>query len=364
MSNPLDVQELVEYCFDFLHGSKSDLKACALVCRGWVYAAQSQLFAKMDICDSMVDQHRRVAQLLEISQSPHILALVSRLEINLHYLASESFLGAITQFTRLKEVRISGNSMASTPGTASLAVGALLSLTTVQRVELHCAFPTPSAFLQIWGGCSENVKHLELGSVHVNDFEYDWASSPVLLRSKVKLASLRVLYGDFILPWLTTDACPFAFSQLTSLTVCALKEHLIDWSVFQPKMIERLEIGSNAIQKPINLGPFTRLRHLVLQVHGPRNLAIALTVLATIPPANHISRITLDCTYPSQSDIFTRLDDLLFGMPLPELVEVEFFTEYRNVEEPVKQALPKLHACGLLGVKSWGSAYANTRGFT
>jgi hypothetical protein len=151
------------------------------------------------------------------------MALVSRLEIHLYYL---SFLTAINQLTRLKEVRISG-SLASTPQTTVMSVRGLLRLPTVERVELYCTFPSPAAFLQIWDGCSESIRHLALGnrSIRVNDSDYDWASSPMSdNRPKLKLQSFRLLLGDFILPWVTADACPFAFSQLTMLCVGQAKD--------------------------------------------------------------------------------------------------------------------------------------------
>jgi hypothetical protein len=197
----------------------------------------------------MVNQHLRIPQLLEISRSVHILALVSRLGIKLHYLASDSFFAAVKQFTRLNDVRISGNSVASTPETAILVVRTLLGLGTVRRVELCCTFPSPAAFQQIWDGCSENIRHLELESVHVNDFEYDWASAPAVLdrRSKTKLVSLRLLNADFILPWLETDACPFTFAQLASLTLTVLRNGLTHWRGFQPDEIERLELGASVV---------------------------------------------------------------------------------------------------------------------
>ncbi|KAF8205527.1 hypothetical protein K438DRAFT_514060 [Mycena galopus ATCC 62051] len=148
MSNIFDVQELIDYCLDFLD-LKSDLKTCALVHRTWVYAAQSRLFVNLDICNSVVNQHLRIQQLPEICRSPRILTLVLRLEIDLHYLGSTSFSASIKQFTRLKEVRLSGNSVDSTRETAMQAIHALFGISTVERAEMCCTFPSPSDFLRI-----------------------------------------------------------------------------------------------------------------------------------------------------------------------------------------------------------------------
>ncbi|KAJ6531103.1 hypothetical protein B0H19DRAFT_1082076 [Mycena capillaripes] len=85
-SDPLDIQELIECCLDFLRDSKPDLMACAL--------------------QSIALQNAVVR-----STPANLTAfgdLVVRLEIH-HYLALDSFSGAIKQFTRLKEVRISGS---------------------------------------------------------------------------------------------------------------------------------------------------------------------------------------------------------------------------------------------------------------
>ncbi|KAF7364010.1 hypothetical protein MSAN_01059700 [Mycena sanguinolenta] len=358
MFNPLHVQELLECCLQFLRDSQSDLKSCALVCRAWVYAAQTQLFSHLDIFNSMVDQHLRILQLSEISQSPHILALVIRLDINLHYLKSESFLASIAQFTRLRRVRISGHSVESTSGTRMLAIRALLGLSTVQHAEVCCTFPSPAAFLRIWDGCSENITHLELGGVRVNDFEYDWASAPASSRSpKIQLACLRVWHGDFILPWLSSDACPFAFSQVTDLTLTMLKLNLINWRAFQPHIIKRLEFGFVAsTQKPIDLAPFTRLHHLAFQAHGLPSLEILSATLASIPPANPISRIFIDCRALAdynRRDVLRQIDDLIASMlrMLSELVQVELLTTSGNLEVS-KEAMPKLDGLSLLTVKS------------
>ncbi|KAJ6531111.1 hypothetical protein B0H19DRAFT_1190464 [Mycena capillaripes] len=352
-SNPLDIQELIESCLDFLDDSKPDFNACTLVCRAWVYAAQSRLFRNMTFWNSTTDQHLRISRLWEMSNSPHLLALVLRLEIHLHYLASDSFLGAINQFTRLKEILISG----STPHTTTIAIRALLGLPTVQSVELYCTFPSMDAFVQIWDGCSESIQHLTLGIVHVNGPEYDWASSSASHgRPKLKLKSFRVLLADFILPWVTIDACPFALSQLTTLCVgqTQIALQIAPWSTFlsPPPTIRHLELRGNAIHDPVDLARFPHPRHLTLEAYGIRNMRTALSsTLVTIPPTSHIARLTFKCNW-FWPDVFERLDDLLFGMPMPELTEVEVFAEAR-LAAIIKQGLPELEARGLLSVVSY-----------
>ncbi|KAJ7143143.1 hypothetical protein C8R43DRAFT_1015718 [Mycena crocata] len=150
-SNPLEVQELVDCFIDFLWDSGPDLKASALVCRAWTHAAHFHLFSTMDYLNHTTNQAVRISQLLDISRSSHILGSVSRLEIQLHYLSKDAFLPAIPLLTHLREIRVSGDSVASRSAeNSTTALYGLLSLPTVQRVELYCTFPNPRAFLQIW----------------------------------------------------------------------------------------------------------------------------------------------------------------------------------------------------------------------
>ncbi|KAJ7489294.1 hypothetical protein FB451DRAFT_686306 [Mycena latifolia] len=221
-SSPFDVQELVDCFIDFLWDSGPDLKTCALVCHGWVHTAHSRLFSTMTYFNSMTNQDMRILQLVEISRSPHVLGVVSRLEIQLHYLSKDVFLLALPLLTRIREIRVLGDSAPSVRSdNITAALHGLLSLPTVQRVELYCTFPSSSAFLQIWDGCSEKIRHLALGSLRVNDPEYEWALAPVLNSCrKYRLESLHLSYGDFfVIPWLATDACPFDLSGLTTLCV-------------------------------------------------------------------------------------------------------------------------------------------------
>ncbi|KAJ7685712.1 hypothetical protein DFH06DRAFT_1289492 [Mycena polygramma] len=360
-SNPFDIQELVECCVDFLDDSSLDLKACTLVCRAWTYTAQSHLFSTNAFWDSMADQHLRIPKLIDMASTFHILGLISRLEINLHYLGSDSFLVAIDSLTRLKEVRISGNPVASTPGTAMLSVRGLFRLPTVQNVEVHCSFTSPVAFLEIWDGCSESIRHLALGSFRVNDNEYDWNSAPVVEpRQKIKLESLRLSYADLIFPWLACDACPFAFSRVATLSVAHAgigfrttpvifwKHSKIFSHLCSPTAIQHLELRGDAILDPIDLGMFTHLQNLTLELVNVRTMNMILTTLARIPSGNRISRIAIHCTrtWPhilSSEDAFYPLDDLLSRMPMPELINVEVLVESRYAEK-AKNALAELDA--------------------
>ncbi|KAJ7766649.1 hypothetical protein B0H16DRAFT_1882695 [Mycena metata] len=318
--SPFDLPELVEYCIDFLHDSRPDLAACSLVSRPWVYPAQFHIFSATS-WECMVDQHQQISRLSEISALPHILALISRLELNVYYLGQCDLSGAISRLTQLRGVRISGN-LNSVPSTSQKALGAiraLIALPTVERVELYCSFETrPAAtFIQIWDGCSEKIRHLSLGNIRVKESEYDWASSVVLKsRRKLALDSLYISYGNYVTPWLASDACPFDFSHLTtlSLTLKRLKVWLCNW---QPPMIQDI----------LDLGPFQQLQHLTIIALDRRGipLQMAITALSTLPTDNRLASLEIECI--PQHSMFLRLDELLFSMPLSELQNVKIYAK-------------------------------------
>ncbi|KAJ7029374.1 hypothetical protein C8F04DRAFT_42588 [Mycena alexandri] len=355
--NPFDVPELVEYCVDFLHDSRPDLEACALVSRAWVYASQYHIFSTTS-WESMLNQHQQISRISEISALPHILALISRLEINVYYLGqSDSFSGVISWLTRLKAVRISGNSVPSTPQIALVAIRALIGLPTVECVELYCSFESPAAFIQIWDGCSENIRHLFLGNIRVKDSEYDWVSSPALkFRRKLALDSLYISYGNFVTPWLVTDACPFDFSHLTTLSVCE-HVHILRWRVFSRAQLTLKRFRIWLSEPPtlsldiLDLGPFKQLQHLTIIARSVTSLRMAIIVLSSLPTDSRLTSLEIECV--SRRETLSHLDDLLFGMPLSELQKVNISIEPRwpTTLEEAESWLPNLFAREVLTVR-------------
>ncbi|KAJ7029375.1 hypothetical protein C8F04DRAFT_1237087 [Mycena alexandri] len=349
--NPFQVPELTDYCLDFLHESKPDLKTCTAVCRGWLPTARFHLFSALNFSGPLGNRDLRISHLVGISGSPHILALVSRLTIDVYYLEeSNSFSAAIPQLKQLEEIYISGDLRPSTSTlhTALVAARAILGLPTVQNVELYSSFQSPDAFLYIWNGCAESIRHLTLGTKTPT---YDWASSPVLdMRRKIPLESLSLMYPHSVTSWLATTACPFDFSRLTTLSV---QEHVIilGWPQFAGVhlTLQRLEFWA-ASRTPLDLGLFARLQHLrILLVQGGPSLEMALTALSTLPGGNRLASLEIGYLSPLPGSL-GRLDDLLFSMALPALAEVTVATNIASRHINVEKAMPKLLSRGLLSV--------------
>ncbi|KAJ6449403.1 hypothetical protein C8R47DRAFT_948518, partial [Mycena vitilis] len=71
-------QELVDYIIRFLRDSRRDVKSCALVCRCWLYPAQSHLFHQLAISSDPTDT-KRWLRLLDAS--PHLNQHIRRLSL-------------------------------------------------------------------------------------------------------------------------------------------------------------------------------------------------------------------------------------------------------------------------------------------
>ncbi|KAJ7633125.1 hypothetical protein FB45DRAFT_522677 [Roridomyces roridus] len=336
-SKPLEIQELVDHCIDFLHDSRRDLKRCALVCRAWLYPAQFHLFRNWTFLDTAADQHRRVAQLDRMPMSPGVLRLVVRLQAQLQYVYRPQFSAFLPQFTKLQELRIGGVYLpsSSTYWMSMMTVKRLLSIPSIQRVELYCTFHHLAPFLRLWEGCSDNIQHLALGRVIITGRADDWVIPSSLVRrtSRIRLETLVISYGAFIRRWVAADACPFDFSRLTKLTL-RMVEHVgaFKWGPLSGSLATIEELDLTMIQQMPRAGPpphidlsqFKRLRILALRSFDSETTVNILDTLSTVHPHNRIliSRISL---FPSLLTIeaLTRLDTLLTTLPLLELVEVK-----------------------------------------
>ncbi|KAJ6525908.1 hypothetical protein DFH09DRAFT_1416188 [Mycena vulgaris] len=143
-------QELVNHIIDFFHDTPTDLKACALVSRAFVYAAQSHIFKKLSIRNYGPPISKTAATLLSRCQetlhtSPHLVQ--HRLTLYPRPMSLETF-SAICNFTL------------SLP--FAIALQRLFSPPTLRFVSLECLYGDPSTFMQIWDRCAPDLKHLGL----------------------------------------------------------------------------------------------------------------------------------------------------------------------------------------------------------
>ncbi|KAJ7121489.1 hypothetical protein C8R44DRAFT_166420 [Mycena epipterygia] len=110
-TSPLDIQELVDKCTEFLRDSRPDLMACSLVSRSWAHAAQRHLFWNVSIEEQEESQIPLLwARLQEtLHASPHLIRHIHRLRIHIHCLPTDA-LSIIDNFsfTNLTHVVIRG----------------------------------------------------------------------------------------------------------------------------------------------------------------------------------------------------------------------------------------------------------------
>ncbi|KAJ6572017.1 hypothetical protein B0H19DRAFT_674952 [Mycena capillaripes] len=229
--NPLSIQELVDHSIGFLYNSVSDLRACALVSRAWVDAAQSSIFRRISIMHFGNVPHPSVWTRLKetLNTSPHLIRHIQQLTVIPDEISLDDFSALCNlPFTHLNRVFVFNYPHLS----ASIAesIQQLLSLPTIRRVGILCTFDDPTTFLQIWDRCSPSIRHLEIyiteQSIPTVQPAAHHCSAPIVLES-LRITSVEGLNG-----WLAHELCPFDFSILKVLSV-DINTDLLRWPLFR-----------------------------------------------------------------------------------------------------------------------------------
>ncbi|KAJ7182425.1 hypothetical protein C8R43DRAFT_1144428 [Mycena crocata] len=325
------IQELVEYCVDFLQDSTADLRTCAVLSRSWVRAAQSHLFSEVCLARNREGSpcQLRCGQFLQIVHtSPHILGYISSLRVNLESLSDNTFLlFSRSGFRRLRHIDICNQGDVSPP--VVWAVEWLLALPTLRRVELNFRFPSMDSFLDMWELCSPNIEHLVLGDRATPPAETSAFGTRRPARGPpIALRSFKVNSEQFVHDWLADGHCPFDFSRLETLDLGAASA-LYRHDAFRPAISTVTSLAFKAIfgQPMIPLSLFTRLTHLKITVPNSWDLPLLLATLAAIPACSALSTIRIASANPHvDADSCTLLDHALSQLCLPNLkaVEVDF----------------------------------------
>ncbi|KAJ7721824.1 hypothetical protein DFH07DRAFT_857408 [Mycena maculata] len=294
-SNPLQVQELLDQCIYLMRGSKSDLTACALVARSWVYPAQSLLFQEIDpwhLKRGLGDHRRLWLHILEILRtSPHLIRHIRRLHVYAHGLANETFSEiCLFPFTHLEDVKIRPFDL---PPTVAVAIQGLLSLPTLLRLDIECSFPDFVTFVQIWGRCSPSITKISLGSCHILD---DYEEIPPYSTAPVNVEYLRFTSMDEgIGYWLRQDICPL---NLSCLRVLSVGQHtdVLRWPRLASSLrtLEALEFNIPQLNESIDFSLFPELSCVRVCVFAGRApWSKALDTFSTISPSNCLSNVTI-----------------------------------------------------------------------
>ncbi|KAJ7436615.1 hypothetical protein FB451DRAFT_1307090 [Mycena latifolia] len=321
--SPLQIQELLDQCIEFLCDSPTDLKACALVSRSWTSAAQAQLFSQISTRSPWsTDPWCRLQQIL---QTPHLIRHIHQLHLNWRELSIETF-SAICEFpfTHLHSVYI--RHLSPVPPSVGIAMKELLSRPTLRRITITAYFQESSNFRQIWDLCSPNIRHLEF-YCSLGSFD---SSGPLPHRGCTRrtLESLRIGTVRDIDTWLMDDQCPFDISCLKVFSIYG-SDGVIRWQQFSSSLrtIEVLDFHLWAVPV-LDLSAFPNLMLVRMELGTASRLQGVLDTLSTIPRASRIRTIVI-CSRDLPDGCCDLLDNKLVALPVNPLpaLELEDSTE-------------------------------------
>ncbi|KAJ7767037.1 hypothetical protein DFH07DRAFT_1058596 [Mycena maculata] len=325
-SDPLRLPELLNLIVGLLHPSDSDLRACALVARSWVFPTQSLLFEDIRFLDSSHhrsngDEYLCLCFLGMMYTSPHLLRHICRLEATEHCLTHESFCRlCLLPFPRLQNVIINpyGMSYASV-----VAIQQLLSLPTLLPCYVWrsgVSSPTPPLFF-IFGG-SDNFNLI-----------------PARSAAPIKLVSLTIIrMNDAVGAWMQHNIFPF---DISGLKISQVGDHtdVLRRPTFTPahRTIEALEFDITSPDGSIDLSWFPNLTFLRLHIHRDYTYtwwSNFSSTLLTIAPANCIRNVSI-WGYFNLEESCEYLDHVLSQRLFPGTT-----VELQPVGKPVPNVIP------------------------
>ncbi|KAJ7087989.1 hypothetical protein B0H15DRAFT_295099 [Mycena belliarum] len=321
-------QELLIHIVEFLGDSHADLRACALVSRSFVHAAQSQIFQEISVgfgVTSVPHAHRLSTRLLEtLHNSPHLAQHIHRLRLQPRRISSQTLSDICSfPFPRLRAMFCSNFILSPV---AAIALRQLLALPTLHSVEIVCRdIPQRPVFIDMWSLCSPSIKHLDFTcDVVLGAFD-----PPDRLTAPARLTSLRVGNAGAVRDWVNHPLCPFDFSALTGLSVFIHAE-VVHW----PKLasirqnITVFAFTAHPDMNVIDLSAFGSLEYLRIGLFSLAAWPTARAALSTITPLNKIRKIVLLGTFFGVDG--DELDRTLTSLPLhyARVFELEMEPEY------------------------------------
>ncbi|KAJ7476643.1 hypothetical protein FB451DRAFT_1460920 [Mycena latifolia] len=346
MERPIDIQELLESCIWPLRDSLPDMRACALVARRWLHAAQPHIFHEISIQSDGAPPPTPISRFLAVLHaSPHLIKYIVRLDLVCQAMGhnGEAFYALCSvNFTHLEHVSVhpeGGLGLES-----ARAIQQLLSAPALQRVQLTCVVGQLALFAQIWGRCAPGIRHLELsftGPLTVSNLDdADLAELQSTPKPPVALESLRLGCPPHSAEWLTDPLWPL---DLSALKVFSRRWHtVLPWPRVVPALrsIEVLDLiamvrhtasGSLMyIADPsqqddiIDLAWFPHLTLLRIELIRRMELPVALRILSSLPPENRLRRLILSLPFFDDA-LYAVLAAALPSLPLhaPAMFELE-----------------------------------------
>ncbi|KAJ7757240.1 hypothetical protein DFH07DRAFT_940524 [Mycena maculata] len=335
--SPLGIQELVDYCIDFLHASHPDLKACSLVSRSWTPTAQMHLFRHICIdqtpfstndpsvdsntlkaladrwpclCEVLVSsaRHRRWIEVIEIcpQTTPRdILITLSKLPL-----------------PGIRRINIMGPDWTHSPASLINAAQKLLRHPTLTGITLFGEFESPWDSWRSWSTAPQTSKP----SLSVPSICGKSPQSHTCLALNERNRALDVLTLSVLAP---------AIPRIESLSVELQSTH----------------------PTSISLASFTNLKCLELIVLLA-DAARVLDILPTLPRPNRIETIQFyadDTTFPGPQS-GPEIDRQIVTAHL-KAVELIYYTSTHTLD--LAECFPLLNSRGLVRVRYPRSRYGD-----
>ncbi|KAJ7184756.1 hypothetical protein C8R46DRAFT_1065066 [Mycena filopes] len=352
--SPLDIEELLERCIQYLHCSRRDLKACALVSRSWVYPAQSHLFRAPGVLPQLPQPSRSASTwdhfLQILSHSTHLIRHIRHLYITPKATTLSTLRAICTlQFTHLQSVSLVY--LGDLSPDVVLLLQQLLSLPTLRRLTLACAIAEWESVLNLLDHCSPSLREIQFLCSREPPTRPPQTLLPLSPRGRITLTSLFMGSSHTVDYDLIRTPSLFDLSRLRLLYVGWSAE--IPWPSFGPvvRHIEALSIFARTT--PLDLASFPDLTCLRLALPRwiPREatLPMAIQILSGIGPANVIRKIVIGADVVTlDGHVCTQLDAALSSLPMPQRprIEVELTAEEF---EGVSPFFVRIRSHGLLG---------------
>ncbi|KAJ7038427.1 hypothetical protein C8F04DRAFT_1089125 [Mycena alexandri] len=366
MSNPLAIQELIDYCIDFLYASAADLKRCALVSRYWTHTAQMHLFKQHVVIGSpgysygdstFLAMARQRCRLLYgvLAASPGLLGFVEALKIHLDTTPPDTLRDFATlELPSLRRIVVFGNWMPA----AGTIIEEFLGRGTLTTISISGNFSSLSAFTRILTRCSTSITDVSFCNVRVPTTGIHPSVGNDLPDRRIEIHALDLWWSSGIHEWLNSPHCCFEFSNLKRLR---LNENITlpQWVAFAPSIprIEYLQFQPQITGVKVDLAPFSKLKRIEALIEFRDDISAALETLSTLTRPNQIEMIRFRLTHSSLPDLDSgaAIDKRLTALPIPNLRAVEL-VYLSSPSTNIGENLPLLNARRLVSVLRTGAS--------
>ncbi|KAJ7697202.1 hypothetical protein B0H17DRAFT_1197601 [Mycena rosella] len=351
LRSPFIVPELLQEFVALIGDSTSDLTACALVSRAWVYTSQAHFFREVSfISPFMAENERAWSRLREIlDHSPHLIRHIRRLRVDADLLSLDTF-SAICNFPFALVDYVFVRKALDLSLEAAIAMQSLCRLPTLRHVGMVLNFTQPATFLRIWDGCSPSMRHLELYCTN-NGVHHPFIPAPRQSFPLVALESLKITPVPGLCDWLTNPLSPFDFSRLQVLGIYPRTRVLLVKGLAPTRRTREVPVFLHE-DRPmsINLSLFPQLEALYIAIPSVNAQQIALDTLATIPPLSHIHRVVIHSSFLDRA-VCEQIDSKFSDIPRLSLesVDLEMDTIWGDLKtDNLSEYFPRLSSRNLL----------------